>query len=84
MSHRHVWTVTAYVPLSLPTREGFIERFVTWECATCPQFCCITGEVRGGVPLGTPEGWDRLTQTAAYQRSAYAAEAARQAHWRPH
>lgn len=83
MAHRHAWKVSGYVLLGMPTPENYGDRFTRWHCQTCPRFCWITGEVKLGTPLSSPEAWDRLTQTAAYQRSAYAQEAARQAHWRP-
>jgi hypothetical protein len=83
MSHQHQWYVSAYLLLGLPTADGVSERYVQWHCTTCPQFCVITGAVTHGTPLHDPDYWSHVTQTAAYHRTGFAEEAARQGHWRP-
>ena len=59
--HTHHWYVTQYTLLSLPTTEGFSERLTSWCCETCPAWCDITGDVRHGYPLETPDFWDRVS-----------------------
>ena len=81
MSHTHTWKVTDYLLLSLP-RDGFAERFLRWECTTCPEFCVITGDIKLGVPLRTPEYWDAVQRSPAYQRTPEARMAAQQDRWR--
>ena len=60
MSHAHRWVTTDYVLLGLPTTEGFSERITSWGCTGCNAWCDITGEVRHGYPLESPDFWDRL------------------------
>ena len=59
MSHAHRWAVSNYMLLSLPTTEGFSERLTSWHC-DCGAWCDITGEVRHGYPLRSPDYWSRL------------------------
>ena len=58
--HTHQWAVTQYVLLSLPNVDHFSERLTSWGCSGCPAWCDITGEVRHGFALKTPDFWDRL------------------------
>jgi hypothetical protein len=58
--HDHQWTVTSYLLLGLPTTEGFSERVTSWHCETCNAVCDITGDVRHGFPLESPDFWDRV------------------------
>ena len=60
MSHAHHWVVTNYTLLSLPTTEHFSERLTSWRCTDCAAWCDITGEVRHGYPLGSPDFWDQI------------------------
>jgi hypothetical protein len=78
MPHSHTWRVTQTLLLSLPTRDGFAERFTAWRCATCPEVCTITGEIRVGTPLQTPPFWDAVGAQEAQRQTAEAREARRQ------
>ena len=60
MSHAHTWKVIDYLLLSLPTREQFSERLMSWHCMTCSAWCDITGEVKHTYPLRDPDFWTRL------------------------
>ena len=57
--HEHQWQSRACLPLGLPTREGFVERVMVWLCPACGCYVTITGEIRVGTPLFTPEFWDQ-------------------------
>ena len=64
-THTHRWTVTRYLMLGLP-RQDFRDVLVAWRCTLCLEVVVMTGEMRMGIALGTPEGWD--TQAAREQR----------------
>jgi hypothetical protein len=59
MTHAHTWRVTATVLLELPDARGYADRVIAWQCP-CGQALWITGSIREGEPLRTPEFWTRL------------------------
>lgn len=77
MTHTHVWRVSHYLLLTLPTSDAFADRLTRWECTACPVFCVITGHVRMGTPLYWPEQWDRYAAHEQRQQTP-AARMARQ------
>jgi hypothetical protein len=81
MPHTHTWAVATYVLLGLP-RDGFAERLVHWACRTCPQYCVMTGDLKLGIALATPEFWDQVQRSPAYQRTPEARMAREQDRWR--
>ena len=76
--HHHEWTVSYYVLLELPTRDGHADRLTMWQCRTCPQFLTLTGHIKVGTPLATPEFWQDMAAQEAGQRTMEAQEARRQ------
>jgi hypothetical protein len=80
--HTHQWTVTGHVLLGLPTLDGTSQRCTTWRCRTCPEYVVITGAVRHGAPLHTPEYWNVLREQEQRQRTPEAQIAARESRWR--
>jgi hypothetical protein len=60
------------------------ERFTQWQCSACGQWCTITGEVRLGIPLHTPDWWDRYAAQEQRQGTPHALQARqeqRQRNW---
>lgn len=57
MAHVHQWRVTYYTLLTLPDLDGFADRFMAWRCVTCKKADALSGCIRRGQPLETPEWW---------------------------
>ena len=70
MAHTHQWTVTAYVLLTLPDADGFADRFTAWRCVTCGTADALSGCIRLGEPLHTPEWWVALAEVRTAPRQA--------------
>jgi hypothetical protein len=60
MAHVHQWLVHYYLLLTLPDADGFGERVMSWECQACGYGRTITGWIKLGEPLHTPDFWHGL------------------------
>jgi hypothetical protein len=78
LPHRHTWITQTYVLLSLPMQDGFSDRLTTWVCRDCPAYETMTGCIKQGVPLHTPEFWEREGQKEQRRRTPEALQARRQ------
>lgn len=78
--HAHTWKVDMYLLLALP-RDSFGDRFTQWTCS-CGAWCVITGDVKLGTPLYTPEWWDNVAQQEARRPTAEGRAARREQQWR--
>lgn len=76
MSHRHLWSATATMMLSLPDRDHCYDVFFGWRCHLCGEQCHATAYLHEDARTLDPAEWMRLLsrERARATPLAYAAQ----------